>query len=117
MHDAAAFYEKWPEAMNAAKAANPDLGRAFGPLFQTLMKEGSLSTKHKELIAVALGVAQHCEPCIYAHVEKALRHGASPAEIMEAAGVAVMMGGGPAYSTTPIVAAALGHLARQPAGA
>lgn len=109
MHDASAFYSEWPGTMGAVKQAAPDLGRAFAPFFQTLMKEGALSVKHKELIALGIGVAMRCEPCIYAHVEKCLKHGATAEEIMESAGVAVMMGGGPAYTYTPVVAAALRH--------
>lgn len=109
LHDATRFYQQWPETMNAAKARNPDIGKAFGGFFQGLMKEGALSVKQKELIALAIGVAQRCEPCIYAHTEKSLKAGATPEEIMEAAGVAVMMGGGPVYTYTPVVAAALNH--------
>jgi AhpD family alkylhydroperoxidase len=109
--DTAAFYETWPAKMGAVKAAAPDLGKAFAPFFQTLMKDGALPAKHKELIAVGIAVATRCEACIYTHVEKCLKHGATPAEIMESAGVAVMMGGGPAYVYTPVVAAALEHFA------
>jgi AhpD family alkylhydroperoxidase len=109
LHDAARFFESWPGTMGTVKAAAPDLGRAFAPFFQTLMKDGALPAKHKELIAVGIAVATRCEPCIYTHVEKCLKHGATPAEVMEAAGVAVMMGGGPAYVYTPVVAAALKH--------
>lgn len=109
LHDAAKFYESWPSTMGAVKATAPDLGKAFGPFFQTLMKEGALSIKHKELIAAGIAVATRCEPCIYAHVEKCLKHGATPAEVLEAAGVAVMMGGGPAYTYVPVVVAALEH--------
>jgi alkylhydroperoxidase/carboxymuconolactone decarboxylase family protein YurZ len=36
--------------------------------------------------------------------------GATSREIMDAAAVAVMMGGGPAYTYTSLVAAALDHL-------
>jgi alkylhydroperoxidase/carboxymuconolactone decarboxylase family protein YurZ len=43
-------------------------------------------------------VAQHCTPCIYLHVQKAIEAGATRKEIMEAAGVAVLMGGGPAFT-------------------
>ncbi len=103
------FYATWPQKMNAMKSRAPDLGKAFGPFFQGLMKDGALTAKHKELIAVGIAVATRCESCIYAHVEKALKHGGTPAEIMEAAGVAVMMGGGPAYTYAPIVDAALTH--------
>jgi len=108
--NAADFYANWPQRMNATKAAAPDLGKAFGPFFQGLMKDGAITAKEKELIAVGIAVAIRCESCIYAHVEKALKHGNSPAAIMEAAGVAVMMGGGPAYTYAPIVSEALAHL-------
>jgi AhpD family alkylhydroperoxidase len=110
LNDAAKFYENWPQEMNAAKQRSPEIGKAFGPFFQGLMKEGALSVKHKELIAVGIAVATRCQPCIYSHVEKSLKAGATGAEIMEAAGVAVMMGGGPAYVYVPVVAAALEHL-------
>lgn len=116
LHDAATFYESWPAAMNLAKAKGPDLGKSFGPFFQGLMKdggEGGLSVKHKELIAMAIGVAVRCEPCIYTHVEKCVKAGATSKEVMDAAGVAVMMGGGPVYTYTTIVAAALEHLEKQ----
>ena len=98
------------EAMNAMKARAPEIGRAFGPFFQGLMKEGALTVKQKELIAVGISVAVRCEPCIDAHVEKALKAGATGPEVMEAAGVAVMMGGGPSYTYAPRVAAALERL-------
>ncbi|MBN8596390.1 MAG: carboxymuconolactone decarboxylase family protein [Planctomycetes bacterium] len=95
--------------MNAMKAAAPDIGKAFGPFFQGLMKEGALSVREKELIALGIGVALRCEPCIYAHVEKCVKSGATPEQIMEAAGVAVMMQGGPAYTYAPVVARAVEH--------
>lgn len=103
------FFENWPKVNGAVKTRAPEIGRAFGPFFQGLMKEGALSVKQKELIALGIGVAVRCEPCIYLHVEKALHAGATSAEIMETAGVAVMMGGGPASTYATIVAAALDH--------
>lgn len=115
--DAPRFYETWPATMNMAKARAPEIGKAFGPFFQSLMKdsgEGGLSVKYKELVALGIGVAQRCEPCIYTHVEKCLKAGATPKEVMDVAGVAVMMGGGPVYTYTPIVAAALEHFEKHP---
>jgi AhpD family alkylhydroperoxidase len=113
--NASVFYGSWSDRMNAAKSRAPEAGKAFGPFFQGLMKdggEGGLAVKHKELIALGIGVAVRCESCIYAHVEKCLKAGATPKEVMDAAGVAVMMGGGPAYTYLPIVAEALDHLER-----
>ncbi len=109
IHDAKKFYDGWASTMGAMKRRSPDMARAFPPFFKELMKEGALSVKQKELIAVGIAVATRCEPCIYTHVEKCLKHGATPAEVMEAAGVAVMMSGGPGYTYAPIVAAALDH--------
>lgn len=111
--------QPWP--MEKLKARAPEIGRAFGPFFQEFMKQGALSVKQKELIAVGIAVAIHCEPCVDAHVEKCLKAGAAGPEIMEAAGVGVLMGGGPAYMYSALVAAAMqargqptGHFRRSP---
>lgn len=107
MSDAKGFYESWPQRMVAAKTMAPEVGRAFGPFFRDLMKDGALPAKQKELIALGIGVAVRCEACIYTHVEKCFKAGATEAEIMETAGVAVMMGGGPAYTYLAVVAEAV----------
>ena len=51
---------------------------------------------------LAIGLALRCEPCIRAHIKKALSIGATKEEILEATQVALMMGGGPAYTYIPI---------------
>ena len=51
--------------------------------------------KTKELIALALGVAAHCDGCIGFHTEALIRLGASRQEVEETLGMAVYMGGGP----------------------
>ena len=42
------------------------------------------------------GIAMHCDDCISYHVHDALKAGASRDEVLEAFGVAILMGGGPA---------------------
>jgi AhpD family alkylhydroperoxidase len=37
------------------------------------MAEGAISAKHKELIALAIGVSQHCSGCIGFHVKALLK--------------------------------------------
>ena len=59
------------------------------------LKDGALSTKTKELIAVALSVGAQCDVCITSHVQNAVKAGVTREEIAEAVGVAVLMGGGP----------------------
>jgi len=104
------FYATWSDRMTHAKAEAPDIARGFGSMFATIMKEGALTVRDKELIALAIGVAMRCEACIYAHVEKCLKVGATPEQILEAAGVAVVMQGGPAYTHIPEVVEAIDHL-------
>ena len=89
----------------------PDAIKNFGGLFQAIMKDGALSLKQKELIALAAGLAVRCEPCIILHVQKCLDAGASKEEILEAASVVIMMQGGPSYTYVPKVVEALEALA------
>ena len=81
----------------------PEPMKHLDSLFQASLAQGALSTKVKELIVLGISVAAHCEPCILVHMEKALASGASKAEILEACGVAIAMGGGPAMAYVPLV--------------
>lgn len=67
----------------------------FGQLHKAAVADGALSGKVKELIALAIAVSTRCEGCIAFHTHDALGTGASRPEILEALGVAVLMGGGP----------------------
>ena len=108
--EAKQFYDTWAGRMSHAKSAAPDAARGFGTLFQSTMKEGTLAVRDKELIALGIGIALRCDGCMYAHVQKALQTGATRQQIMEAASVAVMMQGGPAYTYLPKVVEALDAL-------
>lgn len=77
------------------RADQPDLSKAFGALAGAATRDGALSRKTKELIALALGVAARCDACIGFHAQALIRLGASRAEVEEALGMAVYMGGGP----------------------
>ena len=101
------YYENNPAAMKAARAAAPELVKGFGGLHQAAMRAGALPLMEKELIALAIGLALRCENCIYSHVQAAVRAGATRAQILDAAGVAVMMQGGPSYTYLPRVIEAL----------
>lgn len=104
------FFEKWDDSKAAMRKNTPNLQKGFGALFQATMAEGALTVREKELIALSIGLAVRCDPCINLHVEKCLGAGASREEILEAAGVAVMMQGGPSYTYIPKVIAALDYL-------
>ncbi|MFO7841677.1 MAG: carboxymuconolactone decarboxylase family protein [Fidelibacterota bacterium] len=76
---------------------SPEVGKSFMDLHKAGTRGGALGPKYKELIAVALSVTSHCEGCISVHVKSALDAGASREEIIDAIGVAILMGGGPAF--------------------
>ena len=73
----------------------PEVATSFTTLMGDVMQDGKLAGKAKELIAVGIAVGLRCVPCIYAHTKAALTMGATEEEIMEAASVAILMGGGP----------------------
>jgi AhpD family alkylhydroperoxidase len=109
--EAKAFYQEVASRMSKAKAAATDAARGFHGLFQAVMKDGgALSLREKELVALGIGIALRCDPCVFAHVQKARQAGASREQILETAGVGVMMQGGPAYTYLPKVVAALDAL-------
>ena len=108
--DVSHFYDEWQVARQKMKEQAPEVARGFGTFYQTIMKEGALSVREKELIALAIGLAERCNPCISLHVQGCLKAGATREQVLEAAGVAVMMQGGPAFTHMPEVIAAIEHL-------
>lgn len=82
-------------SLGTLRAHQPDLMRGFGALAQAATRDGALSRKHKELVALALGVAAHCDACIGFHMQALAKLGVTREEVEELLGVAVYMGGGP----------------------
>ena len=85
---------------------DPDFLNAWQQLSRQAMKQGALSPKQKELIAIGIAIGARCGYCIASHVRKCIDLGATRGEILEAGFVAVSMGGGPslAYLTQVIEA-------------
>ena len=75
--------------------AQPAVMDAFGKLHSASIVDSTLTKKTKELIALAIAVVVRCDGCIAFHTHDALEAGASEAEIADALGVAILMGGGP----------------------
>lgn len=79
----------------ALSKAMPDVIKAFGNLHSETIKEGVLSVKTKELIAITVSIIVKCQPCINAHIKGCLKAGVTREELVDAIGVAVLMAGGP----------------------
>jgi AhpD family alkylhydroperoxidase len=88
------------DSLLGLRKAQPEAMQAFGQLARAAMSEGSVSTKHKELIALSIGITQHCSGCIGFHVKALLKLGCTRQELEEMLSVCVYMGGGPALMYT-----------------
>ena len=76
-------------------AGELDVMKGFGLLSSSAMKGGAIDAKTKELIALAIGVANRCDGCIGFHVKALVKMGMTAEELHELMTVAVYMGGGP----------------------
>ena len=73
----------------------PEVMAGFSALSQGACKDGVLDKKTKELIAMALAVANRCPGCIGFHSQTLVKLQASREELLETLGMAIYMGGGP----------------------
>lgn len=78
------------------RKSQTDAMKGFAQLAQASMAEGAISAKNKELIALAIGITQHCSGCIGFHVKALHKLGTTRSELEEMLAVCVYMGGGPA---------------------
>lgn len=103
----------WNDVLTTGQAHMEDYGaqqeqasKAFFDLHHAALGEGTLTTKEKELMALAIGISKQCVDCIGFHTQAAMEAGATREEIAETVSVCVMMGGGPAlmYGTKALEA-------------
>jgi AhpD family alkylhydroperoxidase len=80
-----------PTLSGTRKRLAPEIHEAFQAFSRTVFADGALSTKTKQLIAVAVAHVTQCPYCIRGHTKAAIRHGASHEELMEAIWVAAEM--------------------------
>lgn len=73
----------------------PSTMAGFTALAQAATKEGVMDKKTKELIAIALAVANHCPGCIGFHSQTLVKLQATREELLETLSMAIYMGGGP----------------------
>jgi AhpD family alkylhydroperoxidase len=69
--------------------------QSFVEMEQNTFKNGELSKKQKELIAIGISIVLNCESCMEWHIKQALDDGAAEGEILEAIEVGIEMSGGP----------------------
>ncbi len=94
--------------MSKLQKAVPEVASDFGKrLMPDALKDGVLTTKVKELVALGIAVCATCDYCIAIHVKKCFDAGATKEELAEVLGVAILMGGGPALTYSTFAAQAI----------
>ncbi len=88
-------YNKVYAGMGALSKELPGVMGGFVQMHKAVAHDGALTAKNKELITLGIAIAVRCAGCIDCHVQDSLKAGATPEEIKEVIGVAILMGGGP----------------------
>ncbi len=93
----------------------PDTMAGFSAIAKAALQPKALDEKTKELIALALGVAAHCDGCLGFHTKALVRLGATREEVGEVLGMAVYMGGGPSLMYAADALRAFDEFSQKPA--
>jgi AhpD family alkylhydroperoxidase len=72
----------------------PDVLKPFWAFNKAVFTDGALTTREKQLIAVAVALTTQCPYCIEIHTKEARQAGASDAQLSEAALVAAALRAG-----------------------
>jgi AhpD family alkylhydroperoxidase len=89
------------EPTRSLRKAIPDAWSGFVALHAGAMADGEVPTRLKEAAALAISVAKRCDGCIAAHARSSAKAGATPGEVAEMLGVALLMDGGTASVYAP----------------
>jgi alkylhydroperoxidase/carboxymuconolactone decarboxylase family protein YurZ len=81
-----------PRMFKVINQLNPEAGKTFADFYNSFWKDGALSRKVKELMFMSGGVAYMSPRCLI-HVVPAMKAGATPAEVFEAAAVGCLLAG------------------------
>lgn len=93
-------------AMREMRKDMPDVMQSFSALAGAASKDGVLSKKVKEFVALGIGIATRCDGCIGFHTKALIELGATKEEFEEVLGLAIYMGGGPSvmYAANAMIA-------------
>lgn len=92
-----ALYE-FKHGMGVFTQKMPEIAGPYNDFAKACFKEGQITQKGKQLIALGISLYAQDEYCIIYHLKGCIDNGASETEIMEAVGVTGAFGGGAALS-------------------
>jgi AhpD family alkylhydroperoxidase len=84
--------------LKALDANAPEAMQAFWAFDKAAMAAGSISSKNKELIALAVAFTTQCPYCIEIHAKRAREAGATEQELAEVVAVAAALRAGGAIT-------------------
>jgi AhpD family alkylhydroperoxidase len=91
----------------------PGTAEAFKAFSKSVFADGAISAQTKQLIAVAVAHVTQCPYCIIGHTKGALKHGATPEQIMEAIWVAAEMRAGAAFAHSGLALEMISHARKE----
>lgn len=83
------------------RRAAPEAWDGFAKLHGAAVGDGVVPAHMKELVALAIAVAGHCDGCVAYHARAAAKKGATREQAVEVLSVALLMAGGPASVWAP----------------
>jgi AhpD family alkylhydroperoxidase len=92
-------FEKLNEIQNLFSGImenNPESGKNYMALIESVSKSSAIPAKYKELIYIALSLSGKCEWCLSYHLKLAVESGVTEKELEEASLIALLMAGTPA---------------------
>ncbi len=110
MSDQAMYPERTHEIAERRDRLAPGPANAFREFSKSVFADGAIDARTKQLIAVAVAHVTQCPYCIRGHTRGAVRHGATPEQIMEAIWVAAEMRAGGAYAHSTLALAEIEHI-------
>jgi AhpD family alkylhydroperoxidase len=93
----------------ARRELAPEAAAAFHKFSEAVFAEGTLATKTKHIVAVAVAHVTQCPYCIRSHTRAALRAGVSRKELMEGIWIAAEMRAGAAFAHSIIAIDEMGE--------
>lgn len=89
---------KYKEGLGMFTEKMPEFASLFNAFTEECFKEGALTQREKQLIALGISLHAQEEFCIIYHTKGCLDQGCSEQEILEAVGVTAAFGGGASMS-------------------
>jgi len=92
------FLDETVDRIGVLQKQTPDMFDGFYTMSRAAKRNGALSEKTKELIALGIAISTRCDSCIGFHTQSLVRLGVSREEFCEALEMIGYMGGGPSLA-------------------